>query len=523
MGNSKTKPGEGSWQEIFMLIGGILAFGAFKNPAVLKWYLILWSDKMFLVVAAFIIYCIYKYVDREICEHAEEIHQAALSLELREPQQWGSLPTSETFQEYIPDEILVGKSVATGSDIYLCDKFRKGHVQIVGATGRGKTESVIIPWMARDVERGHSVILIDGKGDAELARRFKGKFPSTVVFDPNSQKSATLNPLEWGTAGQITDRIMSSFEFGEEYYKNVQAAELLLIVKCLLKKGPVTFRGIYRALTQKEYFLEIATTAGDPELLAAAREALSIGDKRRDLLSGLIAKLTPFATGEFAILVNGRENEGPHISLSELLLEKKNGHAVLVLLPTLMYPEMAKVLGRMLLQEVAFSVGTRSSREKESHFISVFLDEFSSFAYLGFEQILNKARSANVALHISHQSMGDLESLSPAFAKTVNTNTNIKCLLGLNDPETADFFAAHIGTMKDEKQTERVSETSNVLLFSKEQKRTGEKSVREVERFKFHPNLLKGLPPGQGVLCAPTVGGSFADLINFERISEGTV
>ena len=47
---------------------------------------------------------------------------------------------------------------------------------------------------------------------------------------------------------------------------------------------------------------------------------------------------------------------------------------------------------------------------KSFPFTPVYLDEFSSFVYPGFEQILNKARSANVAMHICHQSVGDLEA-----------------------------------------------------------------------------------------------------------------
>lgn len=67
----------------------------------------------------------------------------------------------------------------------------------------------------------------------------------------------------------------------------------------------------------------------------------------------------------------------------------------------------------MLLQELASLIGERSSRMgRSSKFCSVFLDEFSAFAYQGFEQILNKARSSRVALHLSHQSMADLTMVS---------------------------------------------------------------------------------------------------------------
>lgn len=76
-----------------------------------------------------------------------------------------------------------------GAFIFLPEKARTGHVQIIGATGRGKTESVILPWFMRDLERGHSAVLLDGKGDRELAERIASYWKimptpgKLVVFD----------------------------------------------------------------------------------------------------------------------------------------------------------------------------------------------------------------------------------------------------------------------------------------------------------------------------------------------------
>src|SRR5690606_36292647 len=129
-------------------------------------------------------------------------------------------------------------------------------------------------------------------------------------------------------------------------------------------------------------------------------------------------QLTPFGTGELASLVNGGEDE---FSVAEILMATKDemkarydteSAAIVILIPTLLYQEMALKLGRMLLQELAWAVAARS----EAVFTPVFLDEFSAFVYRCFGQILNKARSSGIALHPSHQSLGDLESVSEGFA-----------------------------------------------------------------------------------------------------------
>jgi len=61
------------------------------------------------------------------------------------------------------DEIYVGRA-ALGQALAIPNEIRCGHVQVVGATGRGKTESVIVPWMLQDTIQERGSILIDGKG-----------------------------------------------------------------------------------------------------------------------------------------------------------------------------------------------------------------------------------------------------------------------------------------------------------------------------------------------------------------------
>src|SRR5262249_17415372 len=140
-------------------------------------------------------------------------------------------------------------------------------------------------------------------------------------------------------------------------------------------------------------------------------------------------------------------------SLSELIRDGTCGwnKAILVLIPALLYQKAAARLGQMFLQEIAWASACRRSKE----FLPVFIDEFSAFVYEGFLQLLNKARSSNIALHLSHQSMGDLEMVGTDFAKAIVTNTNVKCVLGVNEPDTAEFFARLFGTKSTTKRTER--------------------------------------------------------------------
>jgi type IV secretory pathway TraG/TraD family ATPase VirD4 len=214
-------------------------------------------------------------------------------------------------------------------------------------------------------------------------------------------------------------------------------------------------------------------------------------------------------------LVNGTDDSSAYASISDLVLtEPKPPVALLILLPTLKYQAIGHQLGKLLLQELGWAIGERASRIREPHFLPVFLDEFSAFAYDGFQQILNKARSSNVALHLSHQTLGDLTSVSEAFAMGVNGNTNVKCFLGLNDPDTADYFARHLGTKTEEKETERGQKH---FLFRGTEK-TGDVSIREVESYQVHPNRLKNFTRGMGVLHMPGETQNITEEVQFAPI-----
>ena len=406
-----------------------------------------------------------------------------------------------------------------GTSIHLPDKTRTGHVQIIGATGRGKTESVILPMMVRDLRRGKSSVLIDGKGDVELAERIKKQTPHVEVITFNLGdlvNSAITNPLKVGTSQQITDRIFAAFDFMDEYYRNTQYEITSALVELLCEqKEEVTFKKIYDLFTSDELLSVAVSKCQDEVLTTRLVKWLSENRTRRDENnSGIISQLGQLARGEISGLVNGGEKA---FSLGELMAETQdNQFAVIILIPTLLYQEMAFKLGKLFLQEIAWAVAAR----KEKAFTPVYLDEFSSFVYEGFLGILNKARSSGIALHLSHQSLGDLEMVSPEFAKAINTNTNVKCLLGLNDPMTADFFAKHLGTITEEKVTERANQKG--ILKMREM--TGEMSVRDVEAYRIHPNQLKMNTRGAGVIQFQLPdGGCILEEVQFEALSKEEV
>jgi type IV secretory pathway TraG/TraD family ATPase VirD4 len=141
-------------------------------------------------------------------------------------------------------------------------------------------------------------------------------------------------------------------------------------------------------------------------------------------------------------------------------------------------------------------------------FFSCILDDFQDYIYEGFGTILNKSRSANVGVVFSHQSLGDLDKVSDAFRNVVLTNTNIKIVMRMNDPETCEHFASTFGTKKNTKITEKISANE----------KTGDGTIRDVEQFIYHPNEFKQLGTGFGILSIPHRGGMKTMKVKFKPL-----
>lgn len=429
------------------------------------------------------------------------------------------------------NEILIGKT-NDGIKIAVPNYLRCAHVQIIGSTGRGKTESVIIPWMMQDMFQGNPTVLIDGKGDRSIYELFsavnseEGLNENIAYFDiADINSSMTTNPLKYGSTQQIVDRIFSSLEFDNSYFKVVSEKACHFVIKLIhaqkeISNQEVKFRTLFDALTDDEKLSELYSGVSENLIKNYEGEMSQFLNQkfsdRQEKFSGFLAQISPLAHGELSEIINGEVSGRSNFSLSEILCPtiakpRIKSRVAVILLPTLLYQQSASILGKIFLQEIAWSIAKRESLSV-NEFSSLFLDEFGSFVYPGFLGLLNKARSAKLSVHISHQSMGDLSAISDSFAQAVHTNTNIKCILGVNDPVTADFFAKHLGTLETIEATERAEKD----LFG-EYERSGSLNIRQSEAYKIHPNNLKNYSQGRGVISFINNGDVIVEEIQFLR------
>ncbi len=416
------------------------------------------------------------------------------------------------------DSVYMGQTDRS-QPVHFKESFRRMHIQIVGTTNAGKTESVIVPLAVDDMKKGRGLIIIDGKSDRSLlnklyayAKTFGREKDIRVLSICSPEISNTFNPLANGSPLEVTERIFKALQFENEYYKNLQYETLLqtLLIFESAKMKPTPLK-VVAALRSFAKLQNLATTGANSGQIEWVTEQMALSrDVREQRTSGLITQLQIMAIGDTAPVFNAEDSE---IDIEKALTEN---HIVYCQLPVLKVPTLGKTVGKLILQCLQGAASSRHLGKTEtSRFFSCYLDDFTEYLTEGFVSLLNKSRSANMGIVFAHQALGDLATLGDSVKNTILTNSNLKIFMRTNEPESAEYFAEAIGTCQSTKLTER--QTSSVFGSVK----TGEASVRSTEEFKFHPNLFKqSLGVGEAVVILPHERGSLPVRMKFRKLAD---
>ncbi|MDA9101159.1 TraM recognition domain-containing protein [Omnitrophica bacterium] len=408
---------------------------------------------------------------------------------------WRQRLKSGRFQVYL------GESFQRTKSLFLTNDQREMHMQVVGSTGTGKTESVLLPMLAHDITHGKGALVIDGKGDRELLDRIHhivkscGRRKDLYYFslaDPDS--SNTYNPLLRGNATELKDKIVGSMAWSEEFYRRMaEQAALTLLNGLIATRQKVRFRTLYACLTDIKSLQALSdkTQSKDPDLQQDLVKMVNSFKENQKFLSGLMADLYLSSRSEFSKLL---DVEKPHIDLLNVYQQNKIVYFALDLQG---YGDTAKRMGRMILQDLKTVSSYIQSQIPASrrHFFPVFVDDAASFLDLNFVDFLNKSRAARIGIALFHQSLADLSfRAAPNFQAQVIENTNIKIILRQDDPWAVEKFTKIAGTRRTMIPTYQTEErlTGKGL--------TGTGSIREGQTFRIEPDLIKALKRGEAVV-----------------------
>jgi type IV secretory pathway TraG/TraD family ATPase VirD4 len=369
--------------------------------------------------------------------------------------------------------------------------------QIVGGTGTGKTHYVIKPFIEQTIKQGLGCFIYDVKANMLRDVAFYC-MPKRFIYHfnlANPFASHSYNPLYGDNADAIANRVFTALYYDtkgtEPYYVELADAFLHNLVGLLKKEiKTITFQDLLTATQEADTFRTISWfCAKHPEThYARYFRDLWMGKSpkdRRTELSGLINKLQRFCNSDWAYLLNVRE---PNIRMAEVVSQ---GEILLFSPDSARYPEDAKRLSILAMMDMAEQLADRYNPNMEKKPFRVFLDEFYNLAYPRFIDFINKCREAQVNLFLAHQSLGDLRGVSNEFLEQVMNTASNKIILRVNDPDTAESFARQFGTEQDvEYKVESFGSDGKMMGYSKPQ----------VEKFRFHPNLIKELRVGEAVV-----------------------
>lgn len=383
---------------------------------------------------------------------------------------------------------------------------RLQHALVLGMTGSGKTESVLLNFASQDIEKRYGTIIFDGKGDYSTFSKIHnlchglGARENLYFFSANENKdiSETYNPLlSPVSATRKTEMLMKAFfEYNPQqnteatdYYKGQARASLNMATTILEhQKKPYNFKDLYYALTEPRLLkklLDNTHTEIPTHIISQTQTYIEDTEKnRQSKISGLLEKLS--------ILIEDSHinTYSPTLKIPEILDKSQT------LFVSLSATEKEKTIGKLVLQDIQNTIQTRQTSREQTKYPAgfLYLDEFSSYIYDGFLLILNKARSANISITIMTQSYGDLSRLGESFARTILDNTGIKIILKQDNIENSSISLL-LGQSIQHKLTETWKHDE-----------IGKRITEEYD-YIVRPEEIRALLPGQAICNLPLKDG----------------
>jgi type IV secretory pathway TraG/TraD family ATPase VirD4 len=368
-----------------------------------------------------------------------------------------------------------------GKKVIITDEELNGHCLLLGATGAGKT-TTLLNFIESAAQRGLPAVIVDGKGDDDFVgkvRHLAEKHGRKLYFFSMTEIAVSkhYNPLRHGNYTELKDKLISLTEWTEPHYKMQAERYLQTAVKVLMAAGiTVDLVSIAEEIAPKR----LETLAAKlPEEVGI--KVFDTVDEAGNTIFGLLNRLAVFAESEIGWLFTDT-GDANTIDLLKVMQEKA---MVLFSLNSLMFAEYSRLLGRLIVIDLKTAAARLLSRKQNIYCI---FDEFGVFAGLQVIDLVNKSRAAGFHIILSTQELADLRfGGGNDLMEQVLGNTNIKIIHRQDVPASAELLASLIGTKDDYMITQQVNQTGA----------TGMGTVKQEKSFIVHPDDIKRLSVGE--------------------------
>lgn len=410
--------------------------------------------------------------------------------------------SSQIIKEVRSEKAFCGFSTLIGTDLFRAQKVKLSnsalnqHVLVLGTTGSGKT-STVLNFVESAIQQGAPLIYIDGKGEDADGRKIinyaKNHNRTAYLFSTETQE-CSYNPIASGGYTSKKDRIVELREWSEEHYKKIAEGFLQTVFKVMDKcgvKANLATLSVYLDFPKlKNLVRDNEDKLDDPKALM--NEILRHENNAKDL-SSLKAEIQNFVESELGEVFK-LDNGKPVIELEKIIKQKS---VVYFSLPSTEFPSLAKLLGRLIINDLKAVINKTAKTQKKTPVFLIF-DEFSVFAGEQVLNLINQGRSKGVHAILVTQCLSDIargvSNNSDHFMNQVLENCNTYIIHRLNSYVEADKVSQLFGTYKKIKYTAQFDDKD----------RSQKGSARAVDAFNVHPNEIKNLRTGNAFVLSKT-------------------
>lgn len=369
-----------------------------------------------------------------------------------------------------------------GTIVKVSDRELNGHCLVLGATGAGKT-TTLMNFIESATARNIPLIIVDGKGELEFAERVRKiaeGFGRNFKLFSMKEDSFHYNPLRHGNFTEIKDKLISITDWTEPHYKLMSERYLQSAARVLMEAGErIDLVNVAEKIEPGS--LEVVAR-GLPEEVSS--RIFSIIDEVNDDIGGLLNRLAVFSESEIGELLS----DTGHDNTIDLIESIEQNEVVFFSLDSLRFPEYSKLLGRLIVIDLKTAAARMFGRNKK---IFCIFDEFGVFAGDQVTDFINKSRGAGYHVILSTQELADLRvGGRTELMEQILGNTNIKIIHRQDVPSSAELLASLIGTEDDVLVTRQINEIGV----------TGLGSIREEKSFIVHPDDIKRLEVGEAFM-----------------------
>ncbi|MBK2085925.1 type IV secretory system conjugative DNA transfer family protein [Francisella adeliensis] len=379
-----------------------------------------------------------------------------------------------------------------------------------GTTGAGKTVTIFgvtVLFLSKKMP----LIFIDGKGDDNNLKDENGEIVHSEdkkykilekLAKKTGQKLYTWNCgnfdkwdfLAVGTPSEIKDKIIGlgigADSSASEFYSDNDDVLLLVIIMLLNELGEkITIPNILELCDLNS----IKEVAKDKAIKDETKQKIKlINHIKQEHISGLKNKLLKLYMSDFYKYLDGGFN------LREVI---QNNDIVYFSLPNVTSKKSAEMLGQLAINDYKTCIQFNHTKKP----VGLILDEFAVFCGEQAIELVTQTRSMGGHTLMAAQDVSNLaKKTSWEYVGTMINNCNLLLVQRLNNSDDREFLGKQFGTYSAFDTTLQIGQDS----LGDAKSTTGAGSVRNVNKFRVHPDDIANLKTGQGYI-KKTMGDKF--------------